>query len=269
MRLANTCFNSTEYSLRPLILRSYSHISLMKSNYSLSRLCFVFIVIIVAQIELFSQNIVGIWSVEEVRVGNKVRTPEARWFEFKADSTQSSGNGWRQHSIGTYYFDEESDTLRVENTNGYKDEYEAFNVRISGNEMTWDRVEDERFVTVTLSRIAEIPTSTADSLFGVWKLETALSDSDTVTSSLDPEGKRYLYFRWDGTYIEQNTNEGRHAGIFRADAHRPRVELVEYKEETRVEWWGYRFENDLLVLNLLDEHPKQTLIYRRIHYFPE
>ena len=43
----------------------------------------------------------GLWLVTKVKVGIKERTPISRWMKFNKDSTQTSGNGWLQHSVGT------------------------------------------------------------------------------------------------------------------------------------------------------------------------
>ena len=46
-------------------------------------------------------NIDGLWVVKKVKVGNQEITPISRWMKFNTDSTQSSGNGWVQYSVGT------------------------------------------------------------------------------------------------------------------------------------------------------------------------
>jgi hypothetical protein len=37
-------------------------------------------------------------------MGNNEMTPIARWMRFNKDSTQTSGNGWLQHSEGSWVF---------------------------------------------------------------------------------------------------------------------------------------------------------------------
>lgn len=46
-------------------------------------------------------SIDGLWLVKSVKVGGDEMTPNGRWMRFNTDSTQESGNGWFQHSVGS------------------------------------------------------------------------------------------------------------------------------------------------------------------------
>ena len=48
--------------------------------------------------------ILGLWVVKKVKMGDQEMTPIARWMRFNKDSTQTSGNGWLQHSEGSWVF---------------------------------------------------------------------------------------------------------------------------------------------------------------------
>lgn len=89
-----------------------------------------------------SNRIEGLWVVEEVAVGEQEMTPNARWMRFNADSTQQSGNGWLQHSYGTWSMNEKTGELSVENVNGLDDPYGAFDVSVGKDTMFWSRQEE-------------------------------------------------------------------------------------------------------------------------------
>ena len=64
---------------------------------------FIFILIAACLLSCEKENrnsIHGLWLVEKVEVGENSMTPVARWTKFNADRTQTSGNGWLQHSNG-------------------------------------------------------------------------------------------------------------------------------------------------------------------------
>ena len=65
--------------------------------------------------------ITGLWVVQGVMIGDEERTPNARWMRFHADFTQQSGNGWLQHSVGTWTLDPATQDLSITNTTGLLD----------------------------------------------------------------------------------------------------------------------------------------------------
>ena len=60
--------------------------------------CIVFIMLFTS----CTSKIEGLWEIEKVKVGDKEMTPIARWVRLNPDKSQKSGNGWFQHSIGTW-----------------------------------------------------------------------------------------------------------------------------------------------------------------------
>lgn len=114
----------------------------MKNN-SFKFLLFVFIIVAVSC--KFQQNkintIDGLWIVKKVKAGEREMTPIARWMKFNTDSTQTSGNGWLQHSVGTWSLSTDN-KLIITNINGLVDNSEPFNVILNKNAMTWSRLED-------------------------------------------------------------------------------------------------------------------------------
>ena len=139
-----------------------------------------------------NKSIEGLWLVKSVKMGDKEMTPIARWMRFNSDSTQTSGNGWLQHSIGTWSLNSNND-LSVINTNGIIDEAEPFKVVMTQTNMTWKRKEDGMDVTVFLERTDRLPTSEANKLFGLWKFDTVIDNNIDVTYTLNPTNNAMLF----------------------------------------------------------------------------
>lgn len=135
-------------------------------------------------------------------MGEQEMTPIARWMKFNADSTKTSGNGWLQHSIGTWSFNSDKNLLQIENTNGVQDEFnDPFKVNFSHDNMIWQRKEGEFDVTVTLEKINKLPTSPANELYGLWKFDTITEEGKEVSETLNSNQKAMLFLRWDNTYV--------------------------------------------------------------------
>lgn len=199
-------------------------------------------------------------------MGEDQLTPQGRWVRFKPDFKQESGNGWKQHSVGTYSIENDS-KLRIHNTNGYVDNYPAFDVEIDGNQMTWTREEEGEIVEVDLVRIESLPQREADKLLGVWDLESVTVDGENLIAEKDPESKRYFYLAWDGSFRIQHTPEGRLRGIYHTDGHRPILEMA-YYDEREMQGWEYEVTEDKLQLTSLGTEETEIRIYTRIDHFP-
>lgn len=181
------------------------------------------------QPESKSPGIVGLWQIDLVTYEGEDMTPQGRWMCFNKDLTQTSGNGWTQHSIGTYQL--KNDSLSVFNSNGWIDPNEAFAVQIQGDSMTWTRQEGGAPLQVKLSRITELPQTQADALYGYWVSETDSTES--------------ILFRWDKVFVLQ-TDSLRIQGSYRTHGHAPRIQLI-YPESK--EWQTYRCVGDSLILS--------------------
>ena len=216
-----------------------------------------------------SNIIEGLWVVEEVKVGEEKMTPVARWTRFNKDHSQFSGNGWTQHSIGTWEFDATTKQLRVINTNGYIDPAGPFTVRLEKDRMYWNRTEEGQQVEVTLQRSKEIPASPGDQLLGVWDLERVTESGKDISDIYDPENKRYLFLRWDKLFTIQHSPSGRLTGIYRVHAHRPEIEMIFYQQDKPVEKWKFQVGPDRLELISPDAKHDIKMEYRRINYFPQ
>ncbi len=214
-------------------------------------------------------KIVGLWTVESVHVGTEEMTPSARWMQFHKDMSQQSGNGWRQHSVGTWNFDKKKKELSTVNTNGYDDPNPPFRVSIKNGIMEWDRIEKGQPVTVTLKRTNQLPVFHGDKLLGIWDLKAATEDSKDVTPFLDPINNRFLFFRWDNIYSDHNTPEGRLTGTYKVHGHKPEVEMMSYGEKCAREWWTFEVSQEHLVLRLVNSEKSIVRKYQRIYQFPE
>lgn len=213
------------------------------------------------------QTIEGLWVIKTVKVGDQDLTPNARWMRFNADSTQQSGNGWFQHSFGTWKFDRQTDALSVSDSNGLLDPYGPFNVRIDKNAMYWDRKEDGENVELVLERSEKLPETYGDKLLGLWKLESAQGDGQYFKLLDQTLQNECLFFRWDRRFVI-NTRQKRINGVYNVHGHRPEVELIPYGNEFTRDFWSIDYEEDHITLKLLNTDSTVIRKFVRIHEFP-
>jgi len=203
----------------------------------------------------------GLWVVQKVTVGKEEMTPNGRWTRFNSDSTQTSGNGWKQHSVGTWEYDLADSTLRIVNSNGLHDPYEDFKVEWDGNTMSWERVEDGVNVQVELHRAQKLPMTYSDQLLGLWQVESSEGDEALMNLSGD-----LLFIRWDGRFMV-NTQEDRIHGVYNVHGHRSELELIPYGDEYPRSFWSVKFVENRIHLNLLNSDSTITRILQRTHSF--
>ena len=206
-------------------------------------------------------NIDGLWIVKKVKVGNKEITPISRWMKFNKDSTQTSGNGWLQHSVGTWSF--KSNQLLIKNTNGLEDNAAPFQVKLENSTMTWSREEEGENVNVFLERIDKIPTSEGNKLMGLWKLKKVNlnNHSEEINST------KTLYISWDNRYILQSETDKKEYGIYKIHGHKPELQMVNYGDNPEFKFYNFSISNN--ELTLIKSDTKEKLIYSRIHQFPQ
>ncbi|KAB2810250.1 hypothetical protein [Phaeocystidibacter luteus] len=168
---------------------------------------------------LQGQNLEGLWLVEQMSMNDEIMTPQARWVRFNADGTTESGNGWRQHTVGTYSL--KDDMLSLESSNGFIDKAGAFAIVLEGDQMTWTRMEDGMEVKVNLKRIDKLPRTTGDHMLGLWKLES----SSNVFEGEQPSIK--LQIRWDNLFvwIIETDSPKRIYGVYSVHGHRHEIVL--------------------------------------------
>jgi uncharacterized lipoprotein NlpE involved in copper resistance len=202
----------------------------------------------------------GMWLVEKVSMGEQFMTPIARWMRFNSDNTQVSGNGWFQHSYGTWSL--ENNQLSVEDTNGINSNPDPFSVEIQENTMTWTRIEDGQEVIVSLKRTDQLPQSGGNKLKGLWKLTSATDDGNDITAVLNPDQKSMLHLRWDNTYVQHNMPQGKNYGVYKIHGHKPEIQLVNYGNESKFSFWSFEFAEEKLTLMSTDN--KSVMTFERI-----
>lgn len=205
----------------------------------------------------------GLWLVEKVSMGDQSMTPVARWMKFNTDNTQVSGNGWLQHSYGTWSLKESQ--LSVEDTNGIQDNTDPFTVEIQESSMTWKRDEGGQEVTVSLKRIDALPQSEGNKLVGLWKLISSIDNGNDVTAIVNPDEKSMLHLRWDNTYVQHNMPKGKKYGAYKIHGHKPEIQLVNYGNESKFSFWSFSIQNEQLILTSTDK--TSTMKFERINQY--
>ncbi len=212
-----------------------------------------------------SNEIEGLWGIKSVSVGEEDMTPNGRWIRFNTDGTQTSGNGWVQHTIGAWEMD--GNDLSITNTNGVEDVNAPFSVTVSGDSMSWERTEEGELVVVHLAQISELPTTYSDQLLGLWGVEKAVGNGPYFEPSEIPK-KDYLFFRWDRRFLV-GTEMGQIRGVYNVNGHRPEVDLIPSHPEQERTSWGIDFYENEITLSLLDSDSSVTRFFKRIYTFPE
>ena len=206
----------------------------------------------------------GLWLVTKVIMGEDEMTPIARWMRFNADSTQTSGNGWLQHSEGSWSVNK-NNQLTVTNTNGLLDAAEPFAVKFEGEKMIWSRTEEGQDVQVFLERIEQIPSSEGNRLMGLWKIESIAIDNEDVTTTLNPDNNATLFLRWDNVYVFENYPQGKIYGVYKVHGHKPEIQMVNYGDNPQFQF--YTFSISDLELKLISTDKKTELKLKRIYQF--
>lgn len=211
----------------------------------------------------------GFWLVTKVTVGGKELTPVARWFKIN-EGKQVSGNGWTQHSFGTYKYDKKTSEMTFLTANEPADEFGAFKVERKGPLMTWTRTEEGEVVVVDLKPITEIPNSPADNAKGLWVLESALDRDANITKQLDPDHKYFLFIRWDRKYVRQINAHERISGYWFFDAHRPEITFISENREQEDEKWMVTIEGQKMTMKGSSENVQSMVMtYLRATDFPK
>ncbi len=210
-------------------------------------------------------SIEGLWLVEKVQMGTQEMTPIARWTRFNANHTQSSGNGWLQHSVGSWDF--KDNKLRVENSNGITDKFEPFHVSMEGEKMIWKRKEEKDTVQVFLKKITELPASKGNDLLGLWKLVGYAENGVDATSKINVPERAMIHFRWDNVYVQHNMPAGKRTGVYKIHGHKPEIQMINYGKGNSFDFWEFEISNDTLRMTSTD---KTTEIrFKRSHQFPQ
>lgn len=211
----------------------------------------------------------GFWLVTKVTVGGRELTPVGRWFKLDKGK-QVSGNGWIQHSLGTYKFDKAKSELLFITTNEPEDEFGAFKVVRTDPLMMWSRKEENELVVVELKPITELPMSPADDAKGLWILNSAIDRDLDITKTFDSDHKHFLFIRWDRQYVKQINAHERISGYWFFDEFRPEITFISEHREQEDERWTVTIEGTKMTLKGSSENVKEmTLFYSRATEFPK
>ncbi|MFY0593658.1 hypothetical protein [Roseivirga sp.] len=202
--------------------------------------------------------VVGLWEVTEVTVGEEKLTPTAKWFQLLADGSMTSGNGWVQNFDGSFNYDSGTKKL-LQASQGIVDEFGAFNVTMTKNGMTWERLEMETLVKVTLIKADKKPLAPWDIIVGNWAIESqninSNNDDHPPTDDFLEFGS--IYFGWDRRFKKYDENGKRiETGIWHIEAHSNWIWLISDKGNTKT---GFDFKLSSQSLELEDKGELQTL----------
>lgn len=227
------------------------------------------LILFIAVLSLGCENtdrIEGLWTVRTVMVGDNNITPNGRWMRFNLDGSQISGNGWQQHSIGTWDLDKEKSELAVFNDNGLEDPYGPFDIVLEKESMQWTRQEDGQDVIVKLEKIDVIPIALRDEIVGLWQVVESAGNDNYF--SVPQDTIDYLFFRWDRKFV-MSGDDGRLMGVYNVHAHKPEVELFPYNEELSRSTWKVLQDGNSLRLEKLDTNGTVYRSFRRVKEFPK
>lgn len=229
----------------------------------------LFLIISVCFIACTSQppvnSIVGLWQVERVQMGDQEMTPVARWTRFNSDETQASGNGWLQHSIGSWEL--MGDQLYVVNKNGIMDTFDPFQVKLDGDSMTWQRKEDGNTVHVFLKKIEKLPMSKGNDLVGLWKLKGYKENGKDVTKKINVPERAMIHFRWDNVYVQHNMPQGKRSGVYKIHGHKPEIQMIKYGKDNAFDFWKFDIVGTTLTMTSLDNTTE--ISFERSYQFPQ
>lgn len=245
----------------------------MKKKSTLLLIAMVFAILASCKKEVAPQNqnkIDGLWIVKTRKLGGEDFTINEKWMRFNADSTQTSGIGWHQHTVGSWSYQKESHMLTIKNENNFNDflQYKnPFKVKIDKNSMTLQGSEEGKDVTIVLEKTNKLPTTEANKLLGLWKFDSIFVDDKEVSDSLNPTKNGMISLGWENNYILYNYPEGEKYGIFKTHSMRNQIDFINSVREPEFQFYKFSLEDDKLVLKSTNSNKEIKLT--RIHQFPQ
>ncbi|WP_224994514.1 hypothetical protein [Cesiribacter sp. SM1] len=205
----------------------------------------------------------GLWIVTEVKAGDKIVTPVARWTRFHADGNTQSGNGWVQHTVGKWHYNPADSSLSIVSSNGWKDEAGPFKVvQKTGNSMRWQRLEEGVLITVNLHKTENLPQTPSDDILGLW----LLNPSDKVQQATGVP-QAYALMRWDRRFNFKGIPGGQTYGFWQIDGHQPILTLL---ADGREEKWRIEIlPTTMTWTKIAPAGQEQVLSFTRTDTFPK
>jgi len=143
--------------------------------------------------------------------------------------------------------------LTIDNENGLKDPFEAFEVLFEEEKMIWKRQEEGQEVQVVLSKTNGLPAFGRDKILGAWEVSTL-------------EGEK-LMFRWDQVFVKMDLSGNKEYGVYKVHGHKPEVELIYYKDECKREYLNYSIIGDSLTFSNMKNAETNPVTYLRTNQF--
>lgn len=228
----------------------------------MSRIKLAFVVFLLGVSSSAFGQMEGLWVVTKITMGEKDVTPSAKWFNFQGNDRLTSGNGWIQHTVGTWSLD--GDKLFLTNENGYNETYDPFIVRQENKKMIWQKEEEGQELRIFLERANDLPESHIDKIQGLWDFDTAERQGRNVSREFDPEDNVFLWIRWDRRFLYENHPDKMNFGHWFIDPHKNEIRLM--TEDSHMERWSFEVSPNRLTLTA---DSGETLTFNRITEFPK
>jgi hypothetical protein len=210
---------------------------------------------------LMAQSLQGLWLVQEVSIGDQIVTPQERWFRYDGNGKFTSGNGWLQHSSGTYTYEESDSSFLPVEDYGTEDPYGAFKLWFEGETMIWKRYEDDMLVMVKLNRTDALPRSLQDELKGRWQLDSVIFAERDLPDQKSGEPSEQLFLRWDREYRVFVQNQSTKRGYWHLHSRRPELTLISRSEEDTFKVFEVLQEGESLIMKNKDQNTLETTRY--------
>ena len=226
-----------------------------------SKVIVLLFLIVATSLYAQKEKVIGFWKVESVSVGNRSKTPVAKWMKINSDKSYESGNGWLQNSKGQWSYDNKTKTYKTVDPLNVADEFGSFLVSFDKENMIWKRNEDGMEVKVILIPITEKPMSPADYFKGMWQ----------QTSVSNPKAERRynkLLIRWDRIYENYDEKGNKETGFWHIHGHRSEVTFIPHNlKQNREKWKISTNEKELKMIGISDNNKGITIDYKRKNTF--
>lgn len=214
------------------------------------------------------ENVIGLWEVEKVNVGEEIMTPVAKWFKINPNGTYQAGNGWLQNGQGIWNYDTKTNIYSAIDSLDIADEFGGFTVSFENEKMYWERKEEGMQVKVTLVPIEKLPMSPADYLKGIWDLVEITENEKSIIDNFDNENKHKLFIRWDRIYINFSPEGKKLTGYWHIHGHKPEIILLPHQEDGKPEKWKIEVnKKELLMVGISDTNRNIERKYVRRNTF--
>lgn len=215
-----------------------------------------------------ANEFIGFWDVEKVVIGEEEMTPRGKWLKILEDGTYYSGNGWLQHTSGTWTLDSSKMLFELKEDNGIIDPFGPFKLSFVFDKMQWEREEEGTTVVVTLHRIEQMPKLISDEIKGLWAIEKVFHNEEDITKTYASESEDYLMFRWDKMLVEGKASGEKNYAYWYVHPHRSELRIIGRNDDEIERWRIEIIDNNLLMSGLQPNNKGMKYIYKRLHQFP-